>query len=199
MRLDPSNPRVTAHACERCGKVRYYWQSALRFHRVRFCKECTADGKRRPPEERFWSRVDVGGPDDCWPNHWAKARGGYGSFALIARKQMVLAHRYSWYLAHGAWPPADKPHVLHKCDNPTCVNPAHLWIGTNEDNMQDKVRKGRQAKGERAGGARLTTAVVRAIRGDYANGVTQQALRQKYGLKQTHVSRIVNRRSWKHV
>lgn len=111
-----------------------------------------------PPEVRFWNRVDKDGPviyehlGKCWVwmgklSRDGKGYGGLGN-ATKRRKNMPV-HRYSWRLHHGKIPAGMC--VCHKCDNPPCVNPDHLFLGTYADNIADCVRKGRQAKGERNG------------------------------------------------
>jgi hypothetical protein len=89
------------------------------------------------PVDRFWEKVDKSG--DCWL--WTGHRGCKGYGAAWAEGRHQAAHRVSWELAFGAIP--DGLHVLHHCDNPPCVNPDHLWLGTNSDNQRDCVAKGR--------------------------------------------------------
>lgn len=101
----------------------------------------------RPPEERFWKKVDVRGADECWEWQGFVAPNGYGRF------DGGLAHRFSWVLANGAIPEANdySPFgylILHKCDNRSCVNPNHLFLGTQQDNIQDQVAKGRKIASE---------------------------------------------------
>ena len=97
---------------------------------------------------RFWSKVNKRGPDDCW--EWVASRNsqGYGQFSIGGRK-FARAHRFSWELHNG--PIAGGLFVCHQCDNPSCVNPSHLFLGTNNDNIQDAVKKGRIASGDRSG------------------------------------------------
>lgn len=98
------------------------------------------------PEERFWAKVDRSNPDGCWT--WTAAvfkdRLGYDKFQAgsnRATERAVYAHRFSWELHFG--PITNGLHVLHKCDNPPCVRPDHLFLGTPKDNVDDMVRKGR--------------------------------------------------------
>lgn len=114
--------------------------------------------RRYPIEERFWSKVDIRGPipehvphlGRCWIWTAGRYSKGYGMFWVDTT--MRAAHRVAWVLTRGQIP-ADKPHVLHHCDNPPCVRPEHLWVGTNDDNVQDKISKGRSnpVTGERHG------------------------------------------------
>jgi hypothetical protein len=94
-------------------------------------------------EEKFWSNVDKQNTDRCW--HWTGFcyTGGYGQINMCGK--MVLAHRFSYELHFGKIP-KDKPYVLHMCDNPPCVNPHHLFLGTAKDNSDDMIAKGRDRK-----------------------------------------------------
>lgn len=150
-------------------------------------------------ETRFWAKVkktELG----CWLWLPPLAVNGYGQFWVDGR--MVGAHRYSYELAYGPIPEHDSYHgtcVLHSCDVRPCVRPDHLFLGTNEDNSQDKVSKNRQAKGETNGAARLTEAQVIKIRNLALAGLTQKETAQRFGISQSEVSRIASRRIWKHV
>ena len=103
-------------------------------------------------EDRFWRYVKRNGPDACWP--WigpiAKYRRGYGQFKRDGRRgKSENAHRIAWELTHGA--PPDHLFVCHRCDNPPCCNPAHLFLGTPKENSQDMIAKGRHAHGPEFG------------------------------------------------
>lgn len=95
---------------------------------------------------RFWSKVDRRDPDECWEWKGSRIFSGYGQFWLGARQ--LKAHRIAYELGTGEMPPDDLV-VCHACDNPPCCNPAHLWLGTVRDNVQDMIAKGRQPRGKR--------------------------------------------------
>jgi hypothetical protein len=92
---------------------------------------------------RFWAKVKLGSPNECWEWQGGSYANGYGSFRLGGPN--TGAHRASWILSHGDIP--NGLHVCHKCDNPKCVNPAHLWLGTIRQNYDDMVAKGRRRSG----------------------------------------------------
>ena len=150
---------------------------------------------------RFWDKVDLSDPDGCWPWTAATARRGYGSFAL-KHGTLVPAHRMSWIIEHGPIP--RDMCVLHHCDNPPCVNPAHLFLGTRGDNARDMAAKGRHGAqtgamdlaGERNGRAKLTTEDVTEIRRRYAAGETQVALAPIFGVSRAMIGNIVRGEAW---
>lgn len=142
---------------------------------------------------RFWMKVDRQGPDECWPWLASVNRGGYGTFTLDGRK--IQASRAVWILTFGN--PGDL-WVLHRCDNPICVNPSHLFLGTNLDNIADRVAKGRNAdrRGERNTAAKLCVADVIAMRQQYEGGVRLADLSREYGLAPGGAWSVVNYRTW---
>lgn len=151
-------------------------------------------------EERFWSKVDKNGPNGCWV--WnAMLSKGYGKFKY--RGKMSPAPRVAWELTNGPIP--DGLFVCHDCpdgDNPRCVNPAHMFLGTPKDNTQDMIKKGRSrnARGEAQGNAKLDDARVLEIRELYAGGsVTQAQLADMFDVKAVTVHAIVTGRTWTHV
>lgn len=147
-----------------------------------------------PLSKRFWPKVNK--TNTCWL--WTAATNGGGRYGWIKNDVGVItaAHRASWELANGAVP--DGLQVLHKCDVTLCVNPAHLFLGTIQDNATDKKVKGRArgAVGVRNPSAKLSEDDVRAIR--VATG-TQESIAARFGIGQTVVSNIKNGRLWRHV
>jgi len=144
-------------------------------------------------EERFWTKVNK--TDYCWLWTSCSIR-GYGRFFLSGSTQ--VAHRVSWEIHNGEIP--DGLCVLHKCDVRNCVNPSHLFLGTNQDNVDDKVAKGRQLKGEATGRAKLTDEKVVEIRNKHAvDGVAQCRLAAMYNVTQATIFAVINRKTWAHV
>jgi len=149
----------------------------------------------RTPEERFWAKVDrSGGPDSCWPWSGRRQRTGYGIVTIAQRK--LGAHRVAlgWAIGRPLVSNEVARHLV--CDNPPCVNPAHLAVGSNIDNNRDKVEKGRSNRGERHGNARLTEDQVLEIRRLADGGRAHSAIAKDMGLSRRLVSRIASRERW---
>lgn len=143
---------------------------------------------------RFWLFVVRTHPFDCWIWTGANTK-GYGTFSLEGRS--VYAHRVSFTIANGAI--GAGLYIMHTCDEPSCVNPAHLRQGTHSQNMADMIAKGRLkiCRGEENGSSKLTQDSVDALRAAYrAGGVTQRALAVKYGVTQALISLIVRGEAW---
>ena len=124
--------------CERCGRMFPTHRGEVRRGGGRYCGYSCRDEARNPPEtfvSRFWSRVIK--TDTCWIWDSARTAAGYGDFTLEG--QVRTAHRYSWELAHGPIP--EGMFICHHCDNPPCVRPDHLFLGTHQDNMDDAKAK----------------------------------------------------------
>lgn len=143
--------------------------------------------------ERFSKRISKS-EDGCWLWLGVKLPRGYGRFWFGGGK--MYAHRAAWILANGAIP--DGLQVLHRCDNPPCVRPEHLFLGTASDNMRDAALKLRTC-GEKNAYATLTEQTVRAIRLRCASGERQEDVAKAFSTTQSQVSRIVLRKRWKHV
>jgi hypothetical protein len=157
---------------------------------------------KQPIADRFWEKVDVSSDnDECWEWNAGRDGGGYGCFTIqnnASGRISTRSHRMAYELTYGVFP--RELDVLHKCDNPPCCNPAHLFLGTDKDNSDDKVSKNRQAKGEQMGQARLTTAQVQFIRSRYlSGGISTRALAAEMGVGSTTVWQVVSNRTWKHL
>jgi hypothetical protein len=160
--------------------------------------------------ERFLVHVEV--TPTCWLWIASTKPNGYGQ--VRRRGRTLLAHRLAYELFVGPIPAGLS--VLHRCDEPACVNPAHLFLGTHDDNMADMVAKGRQCRGARMSAAlhgkargrtrgtqkpnaKLTDERVRAIRAAYAAGETQTSIAARHSVRQSLISRVVRREAWSHV
>lgn len=149
---------------------------------------------RRPIADRFWSHVDTsGGMFACWPWTGFRGRPGYGQLGRNLR-----ANRVAYELHNGPIPPDGV--ICHTCDNPSCVNPAHLFLGTQLDNIADATRKGRVRHGEGHYHAKLTADDVREIRQRYAaGGISYSRLASLYGISIGTVGKLVRRQRWQHI
>jgi hypothetical protein len=166
-----------------CDSQRLYARGLCKRHYMRKWKAGTLPPIPKTPEERFWKYVQRGEPDDCWIWTASTDRYGYGQFKMDGK--MVKAHRFSYTLAHGPIP--DGLHVLHHCDNPPCVNPAHLFPGSHIDNMRDREAKGRGTRGTANGRCRLTDEEVAEIRN--AVGL-QREIAERFGISHKTVGNI---------
>jgi hypothetical protein len=157
--------------------------------------------RRTSPEDAFASRYEVNG-HGCWVWSGSRSAGGYGQWLLEKTplgngrysKRRIYAHRLSWELHRGAIP--DGLRVLHECDNPPCVNPEHLFLGTMADNTHDMLAKGRESRGEDRPLAKLTERDVIAIR---QSKETLMVLAERYGVAFQTISDVRRRKVWKHV
>lgn len=138
---------------------------------------------------RFWDKVDIRGPDECWPWKASRTSQGYGHIRAPNHGPMLKAHRVSFTLCFGPIP--DGLDVLHSCDYPPCCNPRCLFSGTNADNVADRAAKGRghssRNRGEANPHAKVTSDQVEEIR--QALGL-QREIAKRFGVTQQHVSRI---------
>ena len=132
----------------------------------------------------FWSKVKFGDTtDDCWEWTASKSKQGYGKFwAKYVHDGTLLSHRVSWMLENNRWLDSDVV-VRHTCDNPSCVNPNHLIIGTQKDNEQDTYNRNPRY---------LTNAQVKNVKERYATGLySQSELAKQFGQSQISISRLV--------
>lgn len=202
-------PKGVAVGCRGVVMGRVYVTACERLHgRVNAFRLRTMPVKARPAAEHFWSRVEIvdGG---CWLWRGSTLR-GYGTFS--SRGRSLYAHRFSYELARGPIPAGMC--VCHRCDNPPCANPEHLFLGTHSDNAADKFAKGRvpkgdqhwsrriidrRAVGERNGMVKLTDDRVREIRSSAASGEMQRSIARRLGVSEASVSLILSGKTWKHV
>lgn len=196
----PKIPRNCAH----CSKPFLAFGYQIRAGQGRFCSHgCAATlqwanytpkpkPQREPrikpsPSERFWSKVQKS--NDCWVWTGRKTKFGYGMASIKRRR--IDTHRLSWEMHNGLIPKGMC--VLHKCDNPPCVRPDHLFLGTQKDNVNDMVQK------ERATSS-LCAKDVREIRALYAGGgVTMKAIGAQFGIHKGTVRGIIKRLRWAHI
>lgn len=149
--------------------------------------------------ERFWCKVAIADDAECWNWQAYINKQGYGEFHF--RRRAPVASRVAWILTYGEI--SDGLHVLHHCDNRRCVNPKHLYLGTNKDNVDDRERRGRRrtgwVPGEANGSHVLTNNDVREIRELHANGWTLVRLHERFGVSCTRLSLIVRGLAWTHL
>jgi len=160
--------------------------------------------------ERFWAKVNKGGPNECWLWTGGLASDGYGR--VWDGKKNTTAHRYAYELTYG--PIAPGMCACHHCDVRLCANPAHIFIGTRKDNVQDAVWKGRMATGDKHGShthpeavargsnvwsTRLNEDIVRGIRIMHRKGVSVSAMARRYHVSHSAIGDVVRYVTWKHV
>lgn len=145
----------------------------------------------------FWRRVDKAGDGDCW--NWVGYRNSYGYGAMTICGKSCRTHRVSFVLHSGQQIPLGMG-VCHRCDNTSCVNPAHLFLGAPKDNVADMISKGRKAmvwpRGEQHGHSTLTVEQVRWVK---SSGLSQSAMAAQLGVTRTAVHKIISGKNWRHV
>lgn len=191
--------------CEYCGRPFKAYESAIKQGAGRFCSnKCRGAGLFGSLEERFWSHVKIDS-QGCWVWTGRTVRKGYGVICVDGKE--VRVHRFAYERFNGPIPRgkgtgAQEIVVMHTCDNPACVNPRHLVLGTTAANNRDRALKGRSAKlrGSENPFHKLTEAEVREIRRlRDEHGWSLKALAERFGISQSQVCNIVKRRQWTHV
>ena len=161
---------------------------------------------RRPIEERFWEKVAKAGPDECW--EWTAARAkvpgaNHGRINAGGKGSSLVASRVSWELHNGPIP--DGMAVCHRCDNPPCVNPAHLFLDTVLGNFNDMRAKGRNRagshnlRGSQLPIAKLTEEKVLQIRARRASGEQLRPLAESFGVSRSTIEKVCYREIWTHI
>lgn len=145
---------------------------------------------------RFWSKVKIGKPDECWEWQAYRSKSGYGKFG-IRRITVMYAHRVSWMITSGDVPKGLV--VAHRCDNPPCVNPSHLFVCTQEENWDDMRQKGRNSNGislgEKHGLSKLTEKDVSEIR-SLSKVLSNVKISEKFKVHPATIGNIVNGKTW---
>jgi hypothetical protein len=153
---------------------------------------------RIPLADRFWPKVAIGGPDDCWPFTGAIGTHGYGVIGAGGASKTITSHHAAFLLTNGYLPDGV---VMHSCDNRPCCNPAHLLDGTQPQNLADMREKGRAAnkgpEGEKARTAKLTAALVIEIRRRWDAG--ERGFHAEFNITPGHLWTLGARKAWRHL
>ena len=170
------------------------------------CPKCSGTGKIHkqkkgpspiPLENRFWSKVAVKGPDECWEWKAYITPAGYGQFSNYRDNKNVTAHRVSYEISTGEIL-SDLDFICHKCNNKKCVNPNHLYKGDAHSNMQDTIAAGNWNRPPRLTGfsspnTKLSPEIAREIRLKGESGESAVSLAKKYNISRTTVGRIMHK------
>lgn len=180
--------------CGTCKKVFETRKSSP----AKFCSRKCVVLPREANEERFLRFViKHKDPDVCWSWSGSTNEMGYGQIRDSNLGRNIIASRMSYFLFVGEIP--KNLCVLHKCDNPSCTNPSHLFLGTRTDNNNDKQNKGRTPKGEKHPGAKLCKKDVLCIRKLHSNGARVSDLAVKFSVSRSTIGDVVHNRTWRHV
>ncbi len=148
-------------------------------------------------ERKFWEKVSIKSPYECWPWVASRRKDGYGKYKRSGKNH--LAHRCSFELEYGAVLPS-RVLVCHSCDNRWCCNPNHFFLGENDANLKDAAMKGLCNRGEDRWNAKLTEKDVFQIRSKYKyRTYSQEKISKEFGVSRKAVAMVVTGKSWKHV
>ncbi len=188
--------RTTIWLCQcDCGNERICERSFLISKSIRSCGCQRVFDYEFDHEERFFKYVIKS--EGCWIWSGCKDKKGYGQFNL--KNKTMFSHRFSYELKYGKIP--EKMCVCHKCDTPSCVNPDHLFLGTNKENLRDMISKGRKIvrKGVEKNNSKMNDEKVKKMRELYDNGNTVLQLSKLFQISESSTYYICKRKSWKHV
>lgn len=169
------------------------------------CRYCNQIFTPITPNQHFcslccsaWSKIDISSPTECWEWKGAVARSGYGS--VRKNEKVYQAHRVIYECKYGKII-SSQFFVCHKCDNKTCCNPAHFFLGTMQDNIKDRDKKGRQAdiRGSKNPHSKLTEEKVTKIKESLSFGISIIKLGIEYGVSFSNISKIKCGHTWKHI
>jgi len=186
--------KILSRNCDYCGK-HYIGQG--KHYCSKKCADQSCHKSHSDSITRFWSHVEINDLFDCWNWTACKDRDGYGQFHF--KSKQYKAHRVAWILSYGEIP--EGLIVCHHCDNPSCINPTHLFLGTHLDNAKDRDLKGRGAdhRGNDGIESRLKPEQVIAIRELYQTEKNQSEIARMYKMSHSGIGLIVNRKTWKHI
>lgn len=145
--------------------------------------------------DRFWIKVDIRGPDECWEWKAGLFADGYGAFGVNGK--VLRAHRFSYELTNGPIP--NNLYVLHSCHNRKCVNPTHLRAGTAADNTADMVGSHRNKRGEETYNSKLCADDVRKIKNLLISGNSRSSIAAQFNVSPTTIFKIKSNQTWRHV
>lgn len=166
-------------------------------HYSHWIHDTPASKRPRPTvDQRFDAMVQSGAPDDCWEWMGGKTRSGYGRFR--AHDVRMITSRFALQRAVGE-PESPDLIACHTCDNPPCCNPAHLFWGTQTENCQDSMIKGRKAKGEGTWTSKLTEELVLQIRAEVLMGKATADMAIEYGVSRVTISSVARGHTWKYL
>lgn len=177
--------------CSHCGNPFSAWPANVKRGRAKFCSVACRQAAQTLHPEDLWSRL-AHLENGCWV--WTGHTVPFGYGTLRAEGKLHPTHRLAWELTHGPIP--DGLCVLHRCDNPPCCNPSHLFLGTHSDNMKDCVSKNRIAKGESVGRHKLTHEQVVTI---LTSHKSTKELASYFHVHPNHILRLRARKQWRHV
>lgn len=186
-------PHSITKPCILCGKA-FSCKRQFDFNRQKYCSQscATRSSKSRDLVTRFWEKVQKS--DGCW--EWTAHRGYFGYGRIMVAKKAQPAHRISWELANGPIPKG--LFVCHSCDNPPCVRPDHLFLGTQADNMRDMGNKGRQPHGENHRNAKFSLENIREMKRLRIQGMAIRAIARQFNTNRIYVRDILSGKAWRH-